>query len=183
MRAPSLRRAGRWFLVLMLVVVVILVLLAVRLVWPHTDNPGRADAVFVLSGDHGERLSKAKELLGAGVARTLVLDGEPDSLEAKGLCEGHAAPFQVVCLTPRPDSTRAEAQAAGSLVGQQGWRRIVVVTTTYHVTRARLLFGRCVKGAIAMVGASPPYGRGEVLRQLRHEWLGLVYARLLTLGC
>jgi len=136
----------------------------------------------VLSGDHGERLEAALNLIRRGVAPTLVLDGEPDSAQARDLCQGGQA-YEVVCLRPRPDNTRAEAQAGARLASDRRWNRLVVVTTTAHVTRARLLFARCHRGSLAVVGTSPPYGWRTALRPLVHEVLGTAYALTLGRGC
>lgn len=149
---------------------------------PITDTPDRADAVVVLSGDHGERLARGLQLMKMGVAPTLVLDGTPDMVQVLELCRG-GQPFEVVCLRPEPDSTRAEARDAGGLASDRGWRHLVVVTTTYHVTRARLLFSRCFEGTASMVGASPPYGWAMGARQVIHEALGVGYSITLARGC
>src|SRR4051812_31216449 len=73
--------------------------------WPASHRPTAADAVVVLSGDFGDRLTKALQLMRAGVAPTLVIDGEPDYARMAQLCTGDE-PFEVVCLRPEPDSTR-----------------------------------------------------------------------------
>ena len=154
----------------------------VPLVWPTRDSVNRADAVMVLSGDHGERLAKGLSLMEEGVAPTLVLNGTPDLARVFELCRG-GQPFEVVCLRPDPDSTRAEARAAGRLASERGWDEVVVVTTKYHVTRARLLFSRCIGGKVKVVGATPPYGRGMRARQVFHEWLAVGYSISLARGC
>lgn len=157
------------------------VLTAVAVLRPAQDDPGRADAVVVLSGDHGERLARAKELLAAGVAPTLVLAGTPDSLENLEMCAGRST-YDVVCLRPEPDSTRTEAAATAELARDRDWRSIVVVTSKPHVTRARLLFDRCFPGSLDVVGADLPFGGGQARRVMIHEWLGLFHAGL-TRGC
>ena len=146
--------------------------------WPASSVPRHADAVVVLSGDHGERLARALRLMEAGVAPTLVLDGEPDFQQVRDLCLGGQT-YEVVCLRPRPDSTRAEARAAARLASDRGWRHIVVVTTTAHVSRAGLLFRRCVEGSVDMVKAH----RRPHVRLVVHEWLGLVHALTLAREC
>ena len=64
------------------------IVIAGLIIWPPSSSLRHADAIVVLSGDHGERLSRARLLLGRGVASTLVLDGEPDSPESTRLCAG-----------------------------------------------------------------------------------------------
>lgn len=149
--------------------------------FPRTDAPGRADAVVVLSGDHGERLARAKELLAGGVAPTLVLVGTPDSTENLDMCAGRTT-YDVVCLRPEPDNTRTEAAASAELARDRNWERLVVVTSTPHVARSRLLFDRCFSGTLHVVGADPRTDAGAVRRARVHEWFGLVHA-LVFRGC
>ena len=149
---------------------------------PSSSGPARADAVVVLSGDHGERLPRALELMRSGMAPTLVVAGEPDMVLTLQTCQ-EPQPFEVVCLRPRPDSTRAEARATGRLATSRGWERIVVVTTTHHQTRAHLLFRRCFDGKVDAVGADPPYDWRFSVRQVVHEVLGMGQALLLERGC
>ena len=151
-------------------------------VWPLSGHPDRVDAVVVLSGDHGERLPVALRLIERGVAPTLVLDGTPDYRRVFELCREQQA-FEVVCLRPEPDSTRAEARAAGRLATERGWNSLIVVTTTHHVTRSRMLFRRCFDGDVSMVGAYPPYGWRISLRQIVHEFLGAGHTLTVRRGC
>lgn len=155
--------------------------LAVSILWPRTDTARSADAVVVLSGDHGERLARAKELLAAGVAPTLVLVGTPDSAENLEMCDGRSA-FDVVCLRPEPDNTRTEAAATAELARTRGWRELVVVTSEPHVSRSRLLFDRCFSGTLSVLGAKLETGAAAVRRARIHEFFGLVHAQVFR-GC
>ena len=159
-------------------VVIVAGLTARLFVWPPTGSPGRVDAVIVLSGDHGERLDRALTLIRQGASSTLVLDGEPDSVHVLELCAG-GQPFEVVCLRPDPDSTRYEARAAGQLAAERNWKRVAVVTTTAHVTRAGVLFDRCLDASVVMVEGR----RRPDVRFLIHEWLGLGHALTVGRGC
>ena len=147
--------------------------------WPPSDDPSRVDAVVVLSGDHGERIAEARRLLAEGVAPLLVYAGTPDSQEVVGLCaSGESA--GVMCVQPHPDSTRAEARAVGRLTAARGWRSIAVVTSTPHLTRAGILFRRCVGADVELVAAWPRFTSEKWRRVVVHEWAGVIHA--LTLG-
>lgn len=149
---------------------------------PRLDEATSADAVVVLSGDHGERLEAGLELMEQDVAATLVLVGAPDFAEADVLCRD-MQDYEVVCLRPEPDpNTRGQARAVTALANTRAWRSLAIVTSTQHVTRARLLFDRCFRGDVAMIGAELP---PEVSRRqaIAHEWLGLVHAVTLARGC
>jgi uncharacterized SAM-binding protein YcdF (DUF218 family) len=111
-------------------------------VWPRVD-PAEApvDAIVVLDGERPRRIRRGVELVAAGVAPELVVVR----------CEAYAPelldrplPFEVVSFEPVPGTTRGEARAVARLAHDRGWRRLVVVTSTYHVTRTRLIFKRAL---------------------------------------
>jgi uncharacterized SAM-binding protein YcdF (DUF218 family) len=173
---------------LVLVVVPLLVVawaavVARFVLWPVQDAPRRADAVVVLSGDH-LRLGKALELMARRVAPTLVIsDGlAPGWRQANRLCRGGArGRFRVVCFRPDPYSTRGEARAVARMASARGWRSVVVVTSTYHVTRARLLFDRCVDASVRVTGST--YRRSLIPLEAFLEPAKLVYALVVARRC
>ncbi len=144
--------------------------------------PARADAIVVLSGDRGERMAEAIRLIDRGVAPTLVHAGTPDSDFVRALCSDQTQ-FAAVCLSPEPDNTRTEAGAVARLASQRGWDQIAIVTSTYHVTRAALLIGRCSDADLRMVAARPEIAWWRWVAQVAHEWGGLVQALALRRDC
>ena len=152
-------------------------------VWPTTDVPRRADAIIVLSGDHGERRAVAFRLLDEGVAGTLVFVGTPDLGDEDDLCRNGWRSKEVICLRPQPDGTRQEAQAVGELADHRGWKKVVVATTTYHVARAKLLFDRCVDGDVSVVPARRSAALGDTARQTVREWMVTGYFAVFKRGC
>jgi uncharacterized SAM-binding protein YcdF (DUF218 family) len=172
--------SARRMLVAALVAVALMVAAVVAnlalFVWPSTGALGHADAVVVLAGGDGERLDRGLELVRAGVAPTLVASTGPDRL-----C-GSSQPFEVVCFIPSPETTRGEAEAIGRLADARGWKRIVLVTSNYHVTRARLLLDRCYSGTVEVAPAEPDQGPVAWIGAIVHEWGGLTDA-LVHRGC
>jgi uncharacterized SAM-binding protein YcdF (DUF218 family) len=151
--------------------------------WPVQDEPRRADAVVVLAGDH-LRLGKALELMTRRVAPTLVIsDGLARGWrQANRLCRGGAdARFRVLCFRPDPYSTRGEARAVARMAAARGWRSVLVVTSTYHVTRARLLFDRCTGARVLVTGST--YQRSLIPLEVFLEPAKLVYALVVARGC
>lgn len=139
---------------MVLAVVVTLVALSVPLFITYGDDPAsRADAVIVLSGSK-KRLPVALELMRRDVAQTLVVSYglEPRYQRAVTVCTTPQA-FAVLCPKPDPFSTRGEARLIARLAAEHGWRSVVVVTSRFHLLRARLLIERCYDGRVAMVGA------------------------------
>ena len=159
-------------------VVVVFLALSLRLfVWPTTNDPRGADAVVVLDGGDGERLRKARELMARDVAPVLAISAgrELGPSEAGGLCS-EPQTFEVVCFVPTSDSTRGEAREFAELARAHGWDDVVLVTSTYHVTRARMLIERCFDGRLRAVAASPRGGPLYWAARVGHEWLGTIDA-------
>jgi uncharacterized SAM-binding protein YcdF (DUF218 family) len=139
---------------LALAVLLWLALCAFLFVWSREDEPRRADAVVVLSGGRNFRLEKGLELVRRGVSDTLVIsDGRAEGwIRANRLCADGADGFRVVCFKPDPYSTQGEAEAVAQLGRRNGWRSVTLVTSTFHVFRARMLFERCFAGEVEAVG-------------------------------
>lgn len=149
-------------------------------VWPETDTPpADADAVVVLSGGRGHRLAEGRKLIAEGVSDTLVIsDGlDPGWVEAARLCETERA----ICFTPDPYSTQGEARWIAQEAKQRGWDSVVVVTSTYHVRRTRMIVERCFDGDLAVVGAHPPLGNQVI--GVAWEWPKSAYYLALNRGC
>ncbi len=152
-------------------------------VWPATGSASSVDAVVVLSGDYGDRMQRALELMADDAAPVLVHAGEPDSLFALHLCEKTDLGFEAVCLLPKPDDTRGEARAVGELVRQRHWKSIAVVTTNFHVTRAGIEFRRCVEARVSIISTTSKAGRRFGLGQIPREWLRVLYLQVAHRGC
>ena len=139
---------------------------------PRLDPPEEADAIVVLDGEQPRRIARGVALAAAGVAPTLVVvHGEAVAPE---LLAGASLPFEVVSFTPRPSTTRGEARAVARLARERGWERIVVVTSTYHVTRARLIFERRVDCELRF--ASAGFGAARLPLRVVAEWAKLPFA-------
>ena len=152
-------------------------------VWPSQDHPRSPNAVVVLSGSRA-RLPKALRVRAATKAPVLVISGGYDRrwAQARAYCRGrvHAA-FHVICFTPRPNSTRGEAEEVARLARKHRWSNVAVVTSTYHVFRARLLFRRCYSGRLAVVGVRP--GLWRSIQGTAGEWAKLVYQVVFSRAC
>jgi len=141
-------------------------------VWPSTSTLHRADAIVVFAGGNGERLNKGLALAREGYAPILVASTGPDQL-----CTARLS-FSVICFSPAPKTTRGEAEAIGRLAREHHWKRLILVTSTYHVTRARLLLDRCHGGSIEVALVPPHQGFIGWLGAVTHEWGGLAKAML-----
>ena len=173
---------------LLLICIVLLaagaVVLTLRFIFfPTEDEVGHADAVVVLSGSKHERLDRGLELMRQGVAPVLVLSNglDPSQPRAPALCHHGGNGFRVICFTPDPDSTRGEAEAVGRLTREHNWKRILLVTSRFHVTRARMLFDRCVDVDVDAVGVDYPWT--TIPYAVAGEWFKTVRALTYQRSC
>ena len=127
-------------------------------VFPAEDAPEPVDAVVVLGGRGGNAVIDAGlDLARSGYSSQVVLstafggNTRPENLCARpdGMDGGAIA---VDCMDPDPPDTRGEARALAALVDERGWDSVLVVTSTYHVTRARVILDRCLPGDVLMQG-------------------------------
>jgi len=165
-------------------VLVAWVVATVRIVFvPTEDDPGNAEAVVVLVGSKHARLDRGLELVREGVAPTLVIsDGfDPRQPRANRLCREGGDVFSVACFTPDPDSTRGEARAVAELARKHHWHRVLLVTSRFHVTRARMLFDRCLDADVDAVGVDYPWT--SVPAAVAGEWVKLGLSSTVARGC
>jgi uncharacterized SAM-binding protein YcdF (DUF218 family) len=156
---------------------------AVLFVWPPRHDAGHAEAVVVLAGARGPRLATGLELARRSVAPVLVVsDGwSPTWPEANRLCAGRPAAVRVVCFHPVPYSTRGEARAFARLAARRGWRSVVVVSSRYHLLRARMLFERCYDGSVDTAASKGSFVSRALAAPIETVKLG--YALLVKRGC
>jgi uncharacterized SAM-binding protein YcdF (DUF218 family) len=99
--------------------------------------------VVVLGGGTGDRVELGIELVTSSTERrelVLSADAAEDAEEAGHGCEARG----VRCVVPEPEGTFMEASMITTLAREEGWETVTVVTSEYHVTRTRLLFGYCM---------------------------------------
>ena len=154
------------------------------LAFPDTELEGGVDAVVVLAGSDS-RLRVAQELMEDGAARVLVVsddqgtdDEDPERAE---FCALGRHPYPVVCRRPDPYSTRGEARLAARLAAGRGWDAVAVVTSRFHLFRARKLFDRCTDAALVMRGSDEPWY--SFLTAVPSEWVKLAVAETTRRGC
>lgn len=142
----------------------------------HDDRPAKADAVVVLSGTK-ERLPVGQRLVREGYAPLLVVSRSthPKAAELRACRTG------ALCFRADPYSTRGEARAIARLAAARHWRTVDVVTSQFHVFRARILIRRCYHGGLRMVGAPEPAWR--LPYDAVKETVKLVYQETFARGC
>ena len=127
---------------------------------------GPADAVVVLGGIVGphtepgylpnwdeavERFEGGVTLLQAGRVEHLVFTGARISWQDRTTTEGadlrllavtRGIPAEKIIVTREINNTATEAAAVADLMKTQGWHRVIVVTSGWHMPRAARLFRR-----------------------------------------
>lgn len=142
----------------------------------------QTDAVFVFGGMLGprdradgsvawneaaERFDRALEIMRAGKAHVLVLSGgaerypgggdEGELLSQEAIVRG-LAPQQII-VTGISDNTEQESHALCGLVTRQHWRKVLLVTSAFHMARAMRLSEKCSAELIPVPVAYQTPGR------------------------
>ncbi|MFD6155057.1 YdcF family protein [Nocardia sp. NPDC060256] len=150
------RRRWAWTgLILAVVAAVIVTALWPVYVRPRTDTPAPADAILVLGGAHDGREQLALRLAHEGLApRVLVSNPYEHSAMINRICHGGYS-FEVVCFDPSPRTTRGEGRELARLATANGWHRVIVVTFTPHISRARYILEKCWPGELLFADPEP----------------------------
>lgn len=116
--------------------------------WVVEDPPQAVDAIVILGDDnfYADRAERAAELYRAGWAPRIVASGRylrpyisVAELMQRDLTQRGIPPAAIVLFPQRAENTREEAADLVQLFSQQGWHRIVLVTSNYHTRRARYI--------------------------------------------
>jgi uncharacterized SAM-binding protein YcdF (DUF218 family) len=150
---------------------------------PVADDPAPADAIVVLGGPHfNDRVALGLQLAEEGYAPRLVVSNTDDDDRnhhpddpLNRICDGKFA-FTVACFAPDPDTTRGEGREIARRAKQEQWRRVIVVTFTPHVSRARYIIGKCFEGELLMVPVRPRISPSEWTYTYLYQSLGYLRA-------
>jgi uncharacterized SAM-binding protein YcdF (DUF218 family) len=126
----------------------------------HEDPLQKADAIVVLAGSLMERPLEAADLYIAGWAPRIVMTYGPsdpavaalatrgvilpseEDLARDALIKAGVPPAAFIVPARRHDNTAQEAQTISGLVREHGWRRVIVVSSKFHLRRAGFAFRR-----------------------------------------
>ena len=109
---------------------------------------------------------------GGPVAGAAPGDAAPNEPEAmKRLAMRLGVPESAILLDPLGVSTAATAQNTAALAKEHHWRRILIVSHFYHLSRSKLTMQRAGVGRMAQVRSVPASMRGRVLVRLPYYML------------
>jgi uncharacterized SAM-binding protein YcdF (DUF218 family) len=138
------------------------------------DPLAKADAIFIFAGSQAERPLEAADLYHAGYAPLLVLtrpQEEPavELLARRGIelptrftlmrqvLEKLEVPAEAIIIPERVhDNTAQEAETLRALAAARGWRRVILVSSKYHLRRVGMASRRALRGTgvVIMLRAS-----------------------------
>ena len=162
--------------------------------WIVDESPEHADAIVMLGDDNygADRATRAAQLYKAGWAPRVVASGRYlrpyasiAELEEHDLIERGVPQAAVVRLAHNAENTRDETAAIAQLISSRGWKRVLLVTSSYHTRRSRYLAERQFPpGTVVHVisAADSDYDPGSWwrtrggLKTFGHECVGMVVA-------
>ncbi|MFU8827511.1 MAG: YdcF family protein [Brevefilum sp.] len=119
------------------------------------------DAIVILSGDSGDRLAMAADMLERGYAYNLVITNTDRTANRRLAREAQALGFdreRIFITDLAVDSTLDESRAVRQFAQDQGWSSFMVVTDPYHSFRTRLIFRRELRGSGITISVRPVVG-------------------------
>jgi len=135
--------------------------------WIVQDPIEPADIIIVL-GDDGfaaHRTAEAAVLFRARWAPAVVASGRMlrpyaslADFMARDLGSQGVPESAIIRFSHRAGNTLEEAEGLRVLITEQGWRRILLVTSNYHARRARYIFRKVLPASVSVevAGASDP---------------------------
>jgi uncharacterized SAM-binding protein YcdF (DUF218 family) len=150
-------------------------------IFPVTGAPAHADAILVLAGDaERARLGEALRLFARHVAPILVVS-DPSGRVDPAICGDPYGAVRHICFAPNPVTTQGEAEEFSIIARAFQWRSVVVVSTRFQATRARIRVRRCFRGRISVAGVSPELEQWP--GRVAYEWGAMAKAMFLQRRC
>ena len=130
---------------------------------PRVESYPTADAIVLLGGsmclatnltDYAEmwssadRVWQAARLYKAGKAQRIFVTGEGNAMTTQGLLADFGIPHEVLTFVENARNTEEEAKE----IAKRGVKSILLVTSAWHMRRAKLMFEKYAKG-VAVVPA------------------------------
>ncbi len=146
---------------IVLVFLVYLSLVAVGAVLIVADPIENFDAVVILSGDDGNRLGMAADMMDRGYVYRLVITNTDRRANRLLASEAETYGFSqdsIFITSQKVDSTRDEALAVLQIARDQGWSSLMIVTDPFHSFRTRLIFRNEMRGSGVSISVRPVVG-------------------------
>ncbi|MEQ1499579.1 MAG: YdcF family protein [Novosphingobium sp.] len=122
---------------------------------PQPAGAQRSDAVVVLTGGAG-RIDRAIDVLGKGWAGRMLVSGvDPKVKPGEFAAQFDLSPMQMQCcitLGYAATDTISNAQEAAGWVRKHGYRSVRLVTSDWHLRRARAELDKALPGYVIVIG-------------------------------
>ena len=129
-------------------------LFAVTLGRPAPGDTPRVDAIVVITGGKG-RIEQAAKLLAEGKAKRMLISGADPSVRKADLVARLNAPRKLFdcCIDLGSESvdTRSNAEEAKRWIGRHRYKSIRLVTSDWHMRRARYEFNRQLDNGVKLI--------------------------------
>ena len=135
-----------------------------------------SDAVVVLTGGKG-RIERGLDVLEAHQAARMLVSGVDPSVRVAELAKLQGAPPALfkccVDLGKEAVDTRTNADEAARWLAKRGYKSVRLVTTDWHMPRARLELRRAVGGDVTVIGDSVESAPGllVLVREYNKFWV------------
>jgi len=121
---------------------------------PRPAGQVRTDGIVVPTGAPG-RIARGSDVIRAGLARRMLISGVERTVRPGELAEKQAIPMAVVAccidLGRQAVDTRSNAAETVLWVRRHGYRSIRLVTTDWHMPRARFELSRALGDTVVIV--------------------------------
>ncbi|UAK22961.1 YdcF family protein [Sphingomonas nostoxanthinifaciens] len=124
---------------------------------PRPAGPDRTDGIVVLTGGPG-RVQRGTQALAAGEARRMLISGVDPRVTEAEMASLYRIPVDLrdaVDLGRTAVDTRSNAAETAAWIAQHDYHSIRLVTTDWHMRRARFELGHTVRGVRIVTDAVP----------------------------
>ncbi len=180
MKAPARHRFFTLLVGVALITIGLLAVTARTVIFPREDPAAQSDAIIVLGGlNSAVVVARAVELAKSGYSsHVLISDAFGGDTRPTHLCQRTVpvpgTAISVECFNPQPATTGGEAEAIAHFAARRGWTSVIVVTASYHVSRARVQVSQCYTGHLAVVGARQQMDTSDWAYQFLYQSAGFI---------
>ena len=133
----------------MIIVIADFMMFAARSAKAKGDPEVTADAVVSLTGGSGRRISTGVELVARGQGARLLISGVHPDVGMAELSQISGGPPEIwdccVDIGHRATTTLGNADETAAWAYEHGYRRLIIVTSDYHMPRSLLVLGKAME--------------------------------------
>lgn len=162
---PSVTGCSAFTIVLLFLclipVILYLSLISIGAILIVADPIEPVDAVVILSGDSGDRLAMAADMLARGHAYNLVITNTDRAANRRLARQAEDLGFdrdRIFITDLTVDSTLDESRAVLQFAQDKSWSSFMVVTDPYHSFRTRFIFRQELRGSGVTISVRPVVG-------------------------